>query len=27
LVDLIPANQAGEEKDELMAVVKSWTRK
>ena len=27
LVDLIPANQAVEEKDELMAVVKAWTRK
>jgi hypothetical protein len=27
LVDLIPASSAVEEKDELMAVVKAWTRK
>jgi hypothetical protein len=27
LVDLIPESTATEEKDELMAVVKSWTRK
>jgi hypothetical protein len=27
LVDLIPASQLADEKDELMAVVKSWTRK
>jgi hypothetical protein len=27
LVDLIPASTAVEEKDELMAVVKAWTRK
>jgi hypothetical protein len=27
LVDLIPESTASQEKDELMAVVKSWTRK
>jgi hypothetical protein len=27
LVDLIPENTADQEKDELMAVVKAWTRK